>query len=221
MEVLIRGDKAPDDIILDAVLSDQIAALDMWVIESTIESMAKLNGDKKIFINCHPLTIEKTETLLSKKAFDLYVSNHINIVLEITEQMPLDLEKYLYHKDQLKSMNIKLAIDDFGKNNCNFNFLLHTSPDVVKIDRCITENIYNKEMQEFIKDIKKLSMELSFDIVAEGIENGDEAAIYKELGIEIGQGWFFSGPVSFDKLKKYIESKTGQRRVENKRSVSI
>ena len=52
------------------------------------------------------------------------------------------------------------------------------------------------ENAAIVKTIVELGHNLSMDIIAEGVEQPDQAAALQDLGCEIGQGYFFSKPLA-------------------------
>ncbi|OOM73859.1 cyclic di-GMP phosphodiesterase Gmr [Clostridium puniceum] len=101
-------------------------------------------------------------------------------------------------------MNIKIALDDFGTGYSSLTYLKKLPIDVVKLDRDFIRNISKiSEDQVIAKHVIKLTHELNFKIVAEGIETKEHLEFLKLNNCEYGQGYLFSKPItkgSFEEL---------------------
>jgi len=101
---------------------------------------------------------------------------------------------------KLRSRNIKLCLDDFGKGFSSLNYLHRFPIDVLKIDRSfvrrlradIANDTGKKRPLEIIRTIVAMAQILGMQVVAEGVELTDQLSILRELGCEFGQGYLFS-----------------------------
>jgi diguanylate cyclase (GGDEF)-like protein/PAS domain S-box-containing protein len=119
------------------------------------------------------------------------------LVLEITEsimQNPATASKTL---DNLSAIGVKVAIDDFGTGYSSLNLLKNLNIDILKIDKSFIDDItINNKTLTFLKVIIELGKIENFEIIIEGIETLDQAVILSENKCTIGQGYFFSRPLS-------------------------
>jgi diguanylate cyclase (GGDEF)-like protein/PAS domain S-box-containing protein len=129
------------------------------------------------------------------------------VVLELTERM------LLQHKDRaldlmtrLKSLGIGLAIDDFGTGYSSLSHLQRLPIDILKIDRTFVHAIASDEHASTLaRTVVSLGQLMSLEIVAEGIENREQAEQLRALGCNAGQGYFFGLPMSAQDLPAYAE----------------
>jgi len=121
--------------------------------------------------------------------------------LEITESALVENTRVAsYTLAQLRKRRIKLCLDDFGKGFSSLNYLHRFPIDVLKIDRSFVRRLSSgfsndfgkKRPYEIIRTIVALAQILGMQVVAEGVEVSDQAAILKDLGCEFGQGFLFS-----------------------------
>ena len=121
--------------------------------------------------------------------------------VEITESALAENTRVAsYTLAQLRKRKIKLCLDDFGKGFSSLNYLHRFPIDVLKIDRSFVRRLSSgfsndsgkKRPYEIIRTILALAQILGMQVVAEGVEVSDQAAILKELGCEFGQGFLFS-----------------------------
>jgi diguanylate cyclase (GGDEF)-like protein/PAS domain S-box-containing protein len=112
---------------------------------------------------------------------------------------------------QFKSLGIRLAIDDFGTGYSSLSYLHRFPLDTLKIDRSFTEAIQagSKEESMIARTIMPLAQHLGLDVVAEGVETVEQAALLKELRCKYAQGFLFSRPLTAGDVKKMLASVAG------------
>ncbi len=97
--------------------------------------------------------------------------------------------------NRLKSLGLKIAIDDFGTENANFSRLMHINFDYLKLDGIFIRNLHNNEKQQVIvKSVVQLAKVLGVQTVAEFVENEEVYEKAKECGIDFMQGYYFGKP---------------------------
>lgn len=131
------------------------------------------------------------------------------IVFELLESILLDGcdPKLLHAISQLIDMGIELELDDFGSGHASILGLIALTPKRFKIDRQLIVNIHQCEKQQaLIKSIVGIGKSLNLGMIAEGVENIEQANILKELGCESLQGYYFSKPLSNDDFIDFVTS---------------
>ncbi|SEM68129.1 EAL domain-containing protein [Nitrosomonas marina] len=95
----------------------------------------------------------------------------------------------------LKEFGITLFIDDFGTGYSSLSYLKRFPFDWLKIDRSfITEIACNTEDAAIVEAISTLTQNLGIGLVAEDVENINQATLLKEYGRNEMQGYYYSGP---------------------------
>jgi diguanylate cyclase (GGDEF)-like protein len=133
-----------------------------------------------------------------------------NLKLEITESMVMDdVENTIILLNQLKELNIKISMDDFGTGFSSFSYLHRFPTDTLKIDRSFVSNMSlgNKNL-EIVSTIVILAHKLGMDVIAEGIETAEEKAILQNFNCEYGQGYYFAKPLSKEDATKLFADNT-------------
>ena len=121
-----------------------------------------------------------------------------NLKLEITESMVMeDVENTIALLHELKKLNIKISMDDFGTGFSSFNYLHRFPVDTLKVDRSFVSNMsQGKKNEDIVNTIVMLAHGLGMDVIAEGIETREEQDILHQFDCEYGQGYFFAKPLS-------------------------
>jgi len=90
-----------------------------------------------------------------------------------------------------------VAIDDFGSGYSALSYLRDLTIDEVKLDRdFIAPILVDPRAAAVVRAVVNLAHELGLTTVAEGVENAETAARLREYGCDVGQGYFFSAPLS-------------------------
>jgi len=120
--------------------------------------------------------------------------------------------------EQLKTLGVKIALDDFGSGFSSIGYLRQFGFNRIKIDRSLIMDIEHSESQrEMLKATVALASSLDIPVTAEGIETPEQADIASQFGCDTLQGFFFSKPVSAEDItERLMEArarKTSGRRV--------
>ncbi|MBP2659814.1 MAG: diguanylate cyclase/phosphodiesterase with sensor(s) [Firmicutes bacterium] len=129
--------------------------------------------------------------------------------LEITETVAIShAELTLSLLNSLRSIGVRLALDDFGVGYSSFMYLKSFPIDILKIDKSFIRDItLNQESQAIIQAILQVAKSLRFKVVAEGVETSEQLASLKKLDCPIMQGYLFSRPVPADKIDTFLQGK--------------
>jgi EAL domain-containing protein (putative c-di-GMP-specific phosphodiesterase class I) len=121
-----------------------------------------------------------------------------SLTLEITESMLMrDLEAAAEQLARLKQLGVTLAIDDFGTGYSSLGYLQHLPVDTVKIDRSFIQALGSDDADPaLVRAVVDLAGSLGLDTVAEGIEEGQQLALLRDLACSHGQGYLFAKPLS-------------------------
>ncbi len=153
----------------------------------------------------------KKETSLNLSAIDIedrYIRNDIlerlkedrdiakYLVVELLEDEGIEhtnvVKKFI---KELKSLGVKIAIDDFGSGYSNFSRLLEYEPDYLKIDASLIKNITtDKSSLNIVETIKNFADKQGYKTIAEFVSDEEIFKIVCELGIDYSQGYYIGKP---------------------------
>ncbi len=98
---------------------------------------------------------------------------------------------------EYKRRGMITAIDDFGAGHSGLNLLAEFQPDIIKLDMALTRAIHTDRVRgAIVKSMVGLCADLGISIVAEGIEDVDEARALRDLGVRLMQGYAFARPAT-------------------------
>jgi EAL domain-containing protein (putative c-di-GMP-specific phosphodiesterase class I) len=131
-----------------------------------------------------------------------------SLVLEITETgLVTGGEVETYSLLALRKLGIGIEIDDFGTGYSSISYLRQLPVDLVKVDRSIiATHSADGSQQEFIAAVLQLIRAAGLDAIFEGIETQEQAEQLRDLGCTGGQGFYFSKPVSAERIAQLVRS---------------
>jgi diguanylate cyclase len=108
--------------------------------------------------------------------------------------------------NQLQEHGIRIAIDDFGSGYSALSYMRDLTVDEVKLDRNFIAPIpADQRAAAVVRAVVNLAGELGLTTVAEGIETAITADWLREHGCHVGQGYYFSPPLTADKLREILK----------------
>ncbi len=117
--------------------------------------------------------------------------------LEITESnIMVNAESALIMLKRLKALGVQISIDDFGTGYSSLSYLQRFPVDTLKVDRSFVGRLgLDPENREIVRAILALAHSLGLDVVAEGVEEQEQAKMLRSLGCEFVQGFYFARPL--------------------------
>jgi EAL domain-containing protein (putative c-di-GMP-specific phosphodiesterase class I) len=117
--------------------------------------------------------------------------------LEVTESVIMNTADALGYINDLRAVGVGLAIDDFGTGYSSLAYLSQLPVQTLKIDRSFIQDVSLDANDEAIAvAIIQLGKSLNLSVVAEGVENAEQAAFLLRHGCRLAQGYFYSRPVA-------------------------
>jgi EAL domain-containing protein (putative c-di-GMP-specific phosphodiesterase class I)/CheY-like chemotaxis protein len=136
------------------------------------------------------------------------------LILEVPEGEVVD-DVGLVHEiaTQLRIYGIKLAIDDFGEGYSSFARLRELPFGELKLDRGFVEGCADDARNAGIcRAIIELAHQFGVSAVAEGLEEAADIRAVRDMGCDIGQGYFFARPVPKSKFVALLGESAAARR---------
>lgn len=215
----ILGDVSPDIFIPLAEKTGQIVSIGYWVFEQVCK---QINDWNKKGYTPIPISVNVSVKQLEQNGFSQSIIKLLKdygidsgrIELEITESVSSgDIEIIVNNLRKLKFNGFKILMDDFGTGFSSLGQLDLFELDKLKIDKIFIDDIVNvTKRQNLVRSIISMGKSLNLTVVAEGIETKEQFYYLKDLGCDLGQGYYFSKPLSTDAIESFLES---QNMIEN------
>ncbi len=128
------------------------------------------------------------------------------LTVEITEDLFLDdMDRTRSVLEQLRHSGIRIAIDDFGSGYSALSYLRDLPIDEVKLDSSfIAPILVDERAAAVVRSVVDLCHTLNLSTVVEGVEDAETAARLREYGCDVGQGFYFSPPVTSAELLELV-----------------
>jgi len=221
------GPVSPVEFIPVAEETGLIVPLGDWILETAMrqasEWMDKGLSDVSVSINLSARQFQQGN--LVERIDELMTQNHLpskNLDLELTESMLVEnAEETVRILKRLKGLGASLSIDDFGTGYSSLSYLTKFPLDSLKVDRSfVTELPDSQDAVTMAKAIVNMARNLGLKVIAEGIENERQGTFLHGLGCDIGQGYLYSRPVSFEEFVKLAGGNVTQFPVQKLRKPS-
>ncbi|MEB2291756.1 putative bifunctional diguanylate cyclase/phosphodiesterase [Priestia megaterium] len=186
-----------------------IVPVGKWVLEEACKQMkawTELNSKaSKIGVNVSPIQLKSSrfvaeiEQILQKTGLEPYF-----LELEITESIIQNSQESKKVLNRLRSLGIKVAMDDFGTCYSSLSYLKHLPINTLKIDKSFIDDL-DEVGKVLVETIIQMGKKLNFDLTAEGIENEEQLQFVTEQGCHIGQGYLFDKPLSPEEMSRLLK----------------
>jgi diguanylate cyclase (GGDEF)-like protein len=203
-----RGLIDPADFIPVAEESGLIVPLGEWILRRVCEDMARSTVPLQVSVNVSPRQLADPEFVdMVREVVTEAGVEPASLCLEVTESaLFVDPDTALLRLTALRTLGLRLAIDDFG---IGFSSLYHLRklPDVdlLKIDRAFIEELgTNPKDSAIIGAVIVLAGSLGMEIVAEGVETQEQADELRAIGADFGQGYWFGRPRELRDLSQLV-----------------
>ena len=177
-----------------ARLNLEVELSNMFRWEGVIASKG-IGDQPHLFMNTHPTELEAPGLLESLRSLRQMAPNQ-PITLEIHEAAVTDVREMKRLRDDLRELNIHLAFDDFGAGQGRLVELVEIQPDCLKFDMSLVQGIAEAPIQrrKMLGTLVKMVRDLEIVPLAEGVETQEDSDACRDLGFQLGQGYFYGRP---------------------------
>jgi diguanylate cyclase (GGDEF)-like protein len=191
----VHGDVPPDVFIPIAEISGLINAIGRQVLLNACREMRETGLD--LAVNLSPAQFwdgnlyDEVQQVLERTGFPPE-----RLELEITESLLLRRPQVAAAViDRLRSLGIRMGLDDFGTGFASIAYLQQLTIDRLKIDRSFLAPLESEpDMREVLVSIVGLAKAYHLEVCAEGIETPGQAQLARLAGCGRLQGWLFGRP---------------------------
>lgn len=214
----MRGILLPEEFLSIAEESGLILPISNWVLNETCSQLKQWHEQfpdmKNLTVNVNisskqllqPNFIERVAT-----ALDTHKLKAEYLKLEINEAALIS--NYARANEvftELQNLGVQLQVDNFGKGHSVPGYLHQFPITTIKVDKSFIDGMgKGRGATDFIRAIVSMSRELGVEIIAEGIETGEQLEELKKLLFDFGQGYLFSKPLDVESAEKIL---SGQKK---------
>jgi EAL domain-containing protein (putative c-di-GMP-specific phosphodiesterase class I) len=198
-----RGLTAPDDFLPIAEDTGLIVPIGAWVLREACAQAARWATESTygrpltVAVNlsarqlADPDIVAEVESALADAGLDPSL-----LVLEVTETVLMENhERAVAVLQALAVMGVRIGIDDFGTGQSSLGYLKVLPVHVLKIDQSFIDGLgKDPEDSAIVEAVVTLAHALGLTVTAEGIETTRQLQALRELGCDLGQGYYFARP---------------------------
>ncbi|MCJ2180681.1 EAL domain-containing protein [Novosphingobium sp. 2580] len=130
-----------------------------------------------------------------------------NLLIEATERSFVDAGKAADAFRNFRSRGARIAVDDFGTGYSGLGYLAQLEVDYLKIDKLFVSTLgTGSATSQVAQRIIEIAKDLQLQVIAEGVETEDQAKMLGSLGVELAQGYYYSGPLTASALLERLRS---------------
>ena len=213
-----RGLLAPSEFLEIAETTGLIDPLTDWVIDHALDQLAIWHAhalEVTVAVNISARNLR--DQTLPEKVF-AHLHNHgippWFLAIELTETAvmahPARATNLL---ERLHDGGVRVSLDDFGQGYSSLSHLSRLPLSELKIDRSfIGEMTSTSQNQAIVRTVIELGHQLGLEVVAEGVETDEAAAMLAALGCDTVQGYAFARPLRADETVRWVHEHTARPR---------
>jgi len=197
---------------------DELVSLSELAISNVLKAsgrFARLGINVRFAVNVPVNALVKISVPNLVRAHRELVENWPGLIIDVTEeQIVTDLALANDMAKQLAHVNVKLAIDDFGRGYSSLARLKELPFAELKLDRTfVTDCGTDKVNAPLCKTVIDLAHNFGSLAVAIGIEKASDALALTSMGCDIGQGFLLGQPMPEDRFISLLRQRAaGQGR---------
>jgi EAL domain-containing protein (putative c-di-GMP-specific phosphodiesterase class I) len=174
-----------------------IGEIDQWVIRQAVKIAAT---GQAVSVNLSSASAADPVVIdLIERELTLSQTETRNIMFEITETAVMqNIDRGRRFAERMVALGCSFALDDFGTGFASLTYLKRLPVQYLKIDIEFVRDLAESERdRSVVSAIVALARGFGQQTIAEGVENEENAAVLRELGVTYAQGYLFGPPAPF------------------------
>ncbi|MDQ2068972.1 putative bifunctional diguanylate cyclase/phosphodiesterase [Natronospira bacteriovora] len=221
VEALVRwnhpalGQVNPEDFVPVAEANGSIVRIGRWVLEEACRRAVDWQRDGlpdlRVSVNLSAVQFHQSDIIADvTRALEKSGLPADRLELELTETAVMaDIDQSAEILLKLRELGVMLSIDDFGTGYSSLSYLQRFPVQQLKLDKSFVHGLpQDADAVAIARTIINLSQGLNREVVAEGVENAEQAQFLSEAGCKEGQGYYFSKPLTARELSAFASEKS-------------
>jgi diguanylate cyclase (GGDEF)-like protein/PAS domain S-box-containing protein len=162
----------------------------------------------RVAVNVSAVQLRRPDFVAGLQAAIEYGASEPGLDLEVTESLIMeDIEGSIEKLKAARALGISIAIDDFGTGYSSLAYLARLPVQTLKIDRTfIIAMLEDPNVTTLVQTMISLAHSLRLKVVAEGVEEEEQAMMLRLLRCEEMQGYLFSKPLPLEEMTALLRA---------------
>jgi EAL domain-containing protein (putative c-di-GMP-specific phosphodiesterase class I) len=190
-----------------------IVEVGRWVLEQAAADYSAWLEEglspPRVAVNVSPLQLRDAGFIAGVRAALAGPGAPPAIELELTETLIMeDIARNIPVLEAIRALGLTIAIDDFGTGYSSLAYIAKLPVEVLKIDKSFVASMMKSaEDLAVVSSIVSLAHALKLQVVAEGVETEEQAAVLARLGCDLLQGFLVSPPLPAERITALLRGR--------------
>lgn len=128
------------------------------------------------------------------------------IIVELTEGIIMNDAAFTHKAVQsLKEVGVRIGVDDFGTGYSSFHDLKQLGVDMIKVDGRFTRSMADQDSDGSVaRAIIRMAQSLNLQVIAEGVENKEQAERLTRAQCHFMQGYLHGAPMTAEDFAQLL-----------------
>ncbi|CAN5655373.1 hypothetical protein BH10ACT10_BH10ACT10_01150 [soil metagenome] len=183
----------PEEVFAQAANAGLARRMELLAIEHAFSASQQLSERLYLAVNISPPVLCSPDFIATLRMADIDLTR---VVVEITEHVSVEDYNQLQEcREALRSLGVKVAIDDAGSGYASLRHILALQPDAIKLDRALVTDVdRDRARQALVAAFVTFAQELGATVIGEGVETIEALRTLQTLGVDAAQGYLIGRP---------------------------
>ncbi|MBV8195498.1 MAG: EAL domain-containing protein [Candidatus Dormibacteraeota bacterium] len=165
--------------------------LELRAVRDALSCLDVIPVDQFLSLNVSPTTLVSDGFAATLSSID-----GSRLIIEVTEHAAVDdYEQLTDVLRDLRTLGLRLAIDDAGAGFASFSHIVRLRPDFIKLDRFLTQNVEEDPVKRSLASaLNRFAADIGAPLIAEGVETPAQLRVMESLGVDYAQGYLLGRP---------------------------
>ncbi len=205
-----RGEISPARFILQCERVGRLDDLTKRVLLKSLraaETLRSYEHEPKVSINVSAIQfVDSRIADLIEMNVAAHSADPAKLTIEVTETARIeDFSAARAVFEQIKRLGVSFSMDDFGVASANLEAMFELPFDEIKIDQLFVQQIHrSRTARAIVSNVARLASDAGLTSVAEGIEDRETFALLRDMGCDLGQGYYIARPVTVGEIQEML-----------------
>lgn len=195
--------------------SGLILPLGLWILDTACTEAAAINrrSGLRLCVGVNVSVVQLTQPEFVQQVLAVLEKSGLApelLELEITESRVIgSFDETTRKLRELREAGVRIALDDFGTGYSSLTYLRQLPIDTLKLDKSFIDDVHNRpDARSMVTSIARIAGDLSYAVVAEGVESREQWEILARIGCDVIQGYLVSAPLPADRIDDFLKDWT-------------